>query len=193
MGSSFHTEQWLPQPVETVFDFFADPDNLPSLMPAWQKARIEKKVLVQPVQPHPSGRRLVAAAGTGSRITISFRPFRRLPLRVRWVAEIVDFSWNHHFCDQQIRGPFGFWKHCHYLRSVDKRGGADITLVVDDVEYEMPFGFLGDIVHKMFVRRHLEDAFAHRQARTAEVLGHIRQGSVHSPVEQPQTSERGLR
>ncbi len=40
MRHTFQTEQWLPFPVELVFAFFAYPENLPRLMPAWQKARI---------------------------------------------------------------------------------------------------------------------------------------------------------
>ena len=42
MRHPFAAEQWLPYPVELVFAFFANPQNLPRLMPAWQKARIEE-------------------------------------------------------------------------------------------------------------------------------------------------------
>ena len=48
MRHFFQAEQWLPYPIETVFAFFANPENLPPLMPAWQKARIEKLSIVPP-------------------------------------------------------------------------------------------------------------------------------------------------
>ena len=37
MHHTFTSEQWLPYPVEPVFAFFANPENLPRLMPKWQK------------------------------------------------------------------------------------------------------------------------------------------------------------
>ena len=42
MRHSLQTEQWLPYPRERVFAFFADPGNLPPLMPEWQRARVER-------------------------------------------------------------------------------------------------------------------------------------------------------
>ncbi|HEY5214106.1 MAG TPA: SRPBCC family protein, partial [Acidobacteriaceae bacterium] len=51
MRLRFHTEQHLPYPIETVFAFFADPANLPRLMPAWQRARIDHATFVPPPPP----------------------------------------------------------------------------------------------------------------------------------------------
>src|SRR3954451_16784048 len=42
MRFSFTSEQWVPFPLARVFAFFADPLNLPRLMPAWQDARIDR-------------------------------------------------------------------------------------------------------------------------------------------------------
>ena len=113
MRHRFHGQQWLAFPVERVFAFFANPANLPRLMPDWQKARVEEANLVAP--PSLAGEQgRPVAAGTGSRITISFRPVPLLPLRVPWDAVIVDFEWNRTFCDEQRpRGPFQYWRHRH--------------------------------------------------------------------------------
>jgi hypothetical protein len=46
MVHRFTAGQWLPYPVPFVFAFLADPHNLPGLMPAWQKARVEELKLV---------------------------------------------------------------------------------------------------------------------------------------------------
>jgi len=48
MRHRFHGQQWLAFPVERVFAFFANPANLPRLMPASQKARVEEAILVAP-------------------------------------------------------------------------------------------------------------------------------------------------
>jgi ligand-binding SRPBCC domain-containing protein len=182
MGYSYHTEQWLPYPVEAVFAFFTNPDNLPALMPAWQQARIEKAALVPP--PAASASAGSACAGNGTRLTLSFRPFRHLPFRVRREAEITDFSWNGQFCDRQVRGPFAWWYHCHRLRPVD-RHGMDMTLIVDHVEYELPFGFVGSLVHRLFVRRQIEEIFSFRQRQLSQIFSRMPPES-HRPQPQPQ-------
>ena len=46
MRHTYITSQWLPYPLPRVFAFFANPANLPRLMPAWQGARIDAISLV---------------------------------------------------------------------------------------------------------------------------------------------------
>ena len=166
MAYTFQTEQWLPYSLPDVFAFFANPRNLPLLMPSWQKARVESISIVPP--PRKPGSANSEAAGVGSRIALSFKPFRFSPKRVRWEAEIREFAWNSHFRDVQVEGPFASWTHSHYLRSID-RCGVGITLVVDQVEYELPFGPLGRLA-RGFVEKQLRHAFAFRQKRLAEIL-----------------------
>lgn len=168
MSFSFRTEQWLPSPVEDVFAFFADPDNLPALMPPSRKARIEKVDLVPPAR-DTSGAKPDKAAGNGSRITLSFRPFKLCPVRVRWQAEISDFTWNERFCDRQLKGPLAWWTHCHYVRRIDAIE-VDVTLVTDLIEYEVPFGPLGRLAHGLFLRRQIEQTFLYRQNQLATIF-----------------------
>ena len=94
MRHSLRMEQWVPFPMNRVFDFFADPRNLPPLMPAWQKARIVAAAIVPPPAP-PSGRTPTGhEAGVGSKMTITFRPVPLLPFRLRWEALIEEFAWG---------------------------------------------------------------------------------------------------
>ncbi len=170
MRHTFEAEQWLPYPIEVVFAFFANPENLPRLMPGWQKARIEEATFAPP-PPRPTGVPVVRGvfAGQGTRMTISFRPFPFSPIRVPWDAEIDQFVWNDHFCDTQLRGPFAFWHHCHRVSSETREGVAG-TLLRDQLEYEMHFGSLGELAHRLFARRQIETIFAFRQQRTAALL-----------------------
>lgn len=131
----FDTEQWLPFPVGVVFGFFADPRNLPPLMPAWQRARIEEVTLVPPAG-RPAGVDGVFA-GDGTRLLITARVGPGVPVRVPWLARIEDFRWSEGFCDVQVKGPFAYWRHCHSVREED-RGGVRGTVVRDAVEYELP-------------------------------------------------------
>jgi len=172
MRHTYEAAQWLPYSVEQVFAFFANPENLPRLMPKWQSARIEEATFA-PTPPRPAstlGVRFVGvAAGPGTRMTISFRPLPFSPIRVPWDAEITEFVWNDHFCDVQHRGPFAYWRHCHTL-SAETRENVPGTLVKDRVDYELPFGTLCELAHTLAVRGQIRSIFDYRHRRTAELL-----------------------
>ena len=173
MSQTLRTSQWTPFPVELVFAFFANPGNLPHLMPPWQEARVESSRFIapppRPVAADPTLRFQSPAAGEGSEMEISFRPIPRLPFRVVWLARITEFVWNSHFCDEQIKGPFASWKHRHGIVA-EVREGVLGSSVSDEVEYSLPLGPLGSVANGLFVRRQMESAFAYRQQRLNAIL-----------------------
>jgi ligand-binding SRPBCC domain-containing protein len=161
MRHGFQTEQWVPYPRERVFAFFSDPANLPPLMPGWQLARVERVALVAP----PLVSRASVAAGAGSLITISFRAIPWVPVRLKWDAYVAEFQWNDFFCDEQQRGPFRYFRHCHRIREEAKG-----SVVSDAVEYELPLGLLGDLANSLAVKRQIRALFRHRQKMLPELL-----------------------
>ncbi len=172
MAQRFETRQWVPFPVELVFAFFANPANLPHLMPPGLKTRIEdaqiKPPPTRPVPEDPARRFLSVAAGAGSEILISFLPLRWVPKRLSWMARITEFVWNSHFCDEQVRGPFSEFRHRHGIR-LEMSQGQEGTLVTDEVEFALPYGVAGQ-VGGLLVRRQLAHSFAYRQKRLPEIL-----------------------
>jgi ligand-binding SRPBCC domain-containing protein len=180
MAQHFETRQWVPFAVELVFAFFANPSNLPHLMPPAQKVRIEDIRMQpppsRPVAADPSRRFRSVAAGTGSEILISFCPVGWLPQRVSWMARIVEFDWNSHFVDEQIRGPFRQFRHRHEVGG-ETRESVEGTLVADLIEYEPPAGAVGWLAPGM-IRRQFEVAFAYRQKRLPEILAVAAQQAV---------------
>jgi ligand-binding SRPBCC domain-containing protein len=172
MAQRFETRQWVPFPVELVFAFFANPSNLPHLMPSSQKIRVED-IRMQPPPPRPlaadpSRRFRSIAAGIGSEILISFCPLRWIPQRVSWMARIVEFEWNSHFVDEQVRGPFKQFRHRHGV-AVEVRDGLEGTMVTDAIDYALPGGALGALAVGR-VRGQIENAFEFRQKRLPEIL-----------------------
>ena len=166
MRLHFQTEQRIPYPLELVFAFFADPANLPKLMPAWQRARIDQATYVPPPPPpnaFPGSNRITA--GNGTELLITIRPVPLSPIRASWLARIENFRWLEGFCDVQLKGPFKFWRHCHTVQL--HRSG---TLLHDEVEYELPLGPLSALADKLFVHRQLAATFQYRQRRTLELL-----------------------
>lgn len=172
MTQRFETRQWVPFPVELVFAFFANPANLPHLMPPRLKTRLEDARLKppppRPVSPDPARRFLSVAAGVGSEILISFLPLRWVPKRLSWMARITEFEWHSHFCDEQVRGPFAEFRHRHGIQA-ETRESQEGTLVSDEIEFSLPYGVVGKL-GCILVRRQLAQSFAHRQKRLPEVL-----------------------
>ncbi len=163
-------EQWVPYPVEAVFNFFANPENLPPLMPHWQAARIESAHIVPPPPPASSRRTAPrSAAGAGSRMLISFRPVPLMPIRMHWNAEIAEFRWDDHFCDAQLSGPFSYWRHCHHVHA-ETRQGRPGALVTDDVTYAFPFGVLGDLAYLAGGALQVRSIFLYRQRQLLRLL-----------------------
>ena len=155
----FTQEQWLPAPLEQVFLFFSDPNNLLRLTPAENRARFTHVQLVPPPGGSPT------LAGVGSEITVSVRPLAWLPFRQKWTAKIVEFEWNDHFRDLQIAGPMRLFDHTHSF-AAESRGSVAGTLMKDRIEYRTGWGAPAD----GFARRQLESLFAYRRAELEKLF-----------------------
>ncbi len=161
-------EQWIPVPLDRVFQFFSNPENLPRLMPPELDAGIQGIERVPP--PDDEGAKgAPAPAGVGTRITLSVRLLPPLPLRTTWVARIVEFEPGRHFADVQEKGPFRHWRHRHGFEA-SSQAGVDGTIVRDDLEYDVGFGRLGDVVARWFVAGRLRATFEERLRRLEELL-----------------------
>jgi len=170
------TEQWVPFPVANVFRFFANPGNLPRIMPPQQHTELIRLDLVPPPG-ISAGRATVTSedpiAGAGSKIGVSFRVVPFLPLRVRWMAEIMEFEMDRSFVDVQVRGPFQHWRHRHEFEPA-AREGREGTMVRDAVEYDVGWGFLGAWAERLFVGPQMKRTFAHRQQVLEKLLANAR-------------------
>ena len=88
---------------------------------------------------------------------------RQFGVPIVWHARIVECEPPARFVDVAERSPFAFWRHEHAF--LPHPGGS---LLRDTVEYRLPFGPLGAIADRAFVRRDLERLFAFRHAATLE-------------------------
>jgi len=168
----FKAEQWIPYTVDLAFAFFANPYNLPLLMPEGMRMRIDRVEWA----PAPLNSVIVGAqlaqqenvAGMGSRIEISFRPVSLLPVRARCVARITEFAWFSHFCDEQVQGPFECFRHRHGIRPEIKHGqmGTELT---DEVEFSLPLGSAGQLWDRAVLAQ-MKRMFEIRQERLLGVL-----------------------
>ena len=162
-------EAWVPFPLQQVFLFFANTQNLPRIMPPAISARIDEMKLVAPIAaPEPIETRRLA--GVGSVIVTSFHIMPPLPFRASWIARITEFDWNDHFVDVQEKGPFRRFRHRREL-AAEARGGVNGTMVRDRIVYEIGVGILGEVAQRVFIRRAIGRTFHHRQSVLARWLG----------------------
>lgn len=134
--------------IEDAFAVFADPYNLAKITPPSLGFRILTKGLTM---------------RKGVEIDYSFRSMG-VPLKWKTVISAYDPPFT--FVDEALRSPYKFWRHHHTFR-VTTEG----TVVGDRVEYGMPFGPLGSLVHAVSVAPQLRRIFNYRQAAIAELLG----------------------
>jgi ligand-binding SRPBCC domain-containing protein len=172
MTRRFETSVWVPFRVELVFSFFADPLNLPGVMPTASQTRIEE-VRLEPAPPRPPVSEQVRPftgepAGPGSEILVSYLPIPWLPWRVQSRVQITEFVWNKLFCDEQVEGLFAEWRHSHSVKP-DVRRNVKGTLVTDTIDYKLPYGPIGSL-GGLLVHRMLASAFEQRQRLLPEKL-----------------------
>jgi ligand-binding SRPBCC domain-containing protein len=147
----FHTlrrEQWIAQPIETVFPFFADAYNLESITPPWLGFRIltvdSKNV----------------SEGTEIRYRLHLHG-----LPIYWRTEIRQWNPPYRFVDVQRSGPYRLWHHTHRFEAQGNR-----TKMIDVVRYALPFGILGRFVHALKVRSDVRGIFDYRRQRIDQLF-----------------------
>jgi len=91
----------------------------------------------------------------GMIIDYSVKPLLGIPLK--WQTQITEVDYQKSFIDFQKKGPYKLWRHRHEF--IPNQKGV---LMIDTVDYELPFGFIGKIMHSLIVRKKLKNIFDYR-------------------------------
>ncbi len=149
MTYRLETEVMLPAPIDEVFPFFADAENLETITPPELHFRF--------VTPLPIEMRVGALIEY--RLSLFGVPFS-------WLTEISVWEPGIRFVDRQLRGPFRLWHHEHLFES----NPVGTTHMRDTVHYALPFEPIGRIAHPI-VRARLDRIFAYRTERVQAHFG----------------------
>jgi ligand-binding SRPBCC domain-containing protein len=87
---------------------------------------------------------------------------------IHWRTEICEWNPPHCFVDEQTKGPYKQWRHMHRFEA-----HGDRTKMIDEVQYSLPFGVLGRIVHAVKVRRDVSRIFDYRRLEIEALFGQL--------------------
>ncbi|MBU1342760.1 MAG: TIGR01777 family oxidoreductase [Proteobacteria bacterium] len=126
--------------IKTVFDWHARNGAILRLTPPWAPLK------------------MIAHSGGGIQkgVKVAFR-MSLFKIPMIWKAEHIDYQENKLFKDRQIIGPFSKWEHTHRFI----QDGKDSTIMEDNVEFELPFGFLSRPFYG-FAKKEFDRMFRYR-------------------------------
>ncbi|MFH5832784.1 hypothetical protein ACG2F4_12120 [Halalkalibaculum sp. DA3122] len=133
--------QTLQAPIEEVWRFIAHPANLNKITPPELNF-----VITSPVPDTMHNGLLIRYEVTLPLLGVS-----------DWVTEIKHIIPSRQFIDEQRIGPYRFWYHFHGLETT-----SDGVVMTDQVSYLPPFGVLGKLANRLFIRNQLESIFDYR-------------------------------
>lgn len=135
--------QTLNMSIDEAWQFFSSPHNLNSITPDFFNVLPTSKV---PDKIY-----------SGLLISYSMKALMGIPMA--WLSEISHCQSPYYFIYQQRVGPFKFWSHEVRLTEIKSK-----IQLEDIVFYTMPFGILGELIHKPLIAKKLKQIFETRQA-----------------------------
>lgn len=149
---TLHAKQKLPITTKQAWDFLSDPKNLKVITPDYMGFHIL------------SGADRPMFAGQ----IIQYIVTPIFGIKTKWVTEITHVKDGKYFVDEQRFGPYALWHHKHFIHEFE--GGVEMEDIID---YKVPFGILGQMVHPFLVKPKLQEIFDYRKQKLTELFGSI--------------------
>ena len=147
---TFHRKQKLPITLNEAWEFLSNPRNLSTLTPK----EMNFTIISNDDKPMYAGQ------------VIQYSVTPIAGIKAKWISEITHLVDGKYFVDLQLYGPYAFWHHKHFIHEID--GGVEMEDIID---YKVPLGMLGQIVHPFLVKPKLEEIFRYRQKKLIEIFG----------------------
>ncbi|RXK01091.1 hypothetical protein CRU98_01165 [Arcobacter sp. CECT 8986] len=132
--------------LDEIFDFHLDVNNLVKITPSNIKVELLNKDFVPK-----------EGATMDIKVTKNFIP-------LKWSVKIKKLEKPNILVDVALKSIFKYWEHQHIF---EKRGNR--VLLKDVVRYELPFGFLGNLIN-FLIYKDIDSMFKYRQETTKKLL-----------------------
>ncbi|MGV1011845.1 MAG: SRPBCC family protein [Flavobacterium sp.] len=150
---TLHSKQNLPISLDEAWEFLSNPKNLKTITPPYMGFKTLSG----------DDRDMFA----GQIIQYIVTPVLGIPMK--WVTEITHVQDKKYFVDEQRFGPYALWHHKHFLKVIP--GGVEMEDIVD---YKVPMGILGQLVHPFLVAPKLKEIFDFRTKKLIELFGEFK-------------------
>ncbi len=151
-NNSFHYEynkvQFIEKDIVSIFDFFKDAKNLGAITPKKLKFTITSQ----------STKEIQEGTEFTYRLQLNGIPFS-------WTTHIENWNPPYQFTDYQFKGPYKVWYHTHTFYEFENG-----TLMIDNVKYKLPLGFIGDVFGLGFVVQNIKEIFNYRYSVIKDLL-----------------------
>jgi ligand-binding SRPBCC domain-containing protein len=77
----------------------------------------------------------------------------------QFTSKIVEMQAPDFFTDEMIKGDFKSFRHEHHFKSADNG-----TIMIDKLTFESPFGIIGKLVDKIYLKNYLQKIVEKRNA-----------------------------
>jgi ligand-binding SRPBCC domain-containing protein len=141
-------ESFINKPLEEVFSFFSQAENLEKVTPKHLNFEI---ITPLPIQMRPD-------------LIIDYQ-IKIYKIPVTWRSKITVWDPPKRFVDEQLKGPYKKWIHEHRFEKTDEG-----TKMIDIVEYALPGGWLAPLINTLFVKKDLDLIFSYRQRKYVEIF-----------------------
>ena len=147
----FQTKQILNGNVEKIWEYISRPHHLEYLTPPWMRFEILNKNEFDNIC-------------NGLKIEYKIKAFPYFPYRYHWITQVLDVIENKSFVYQQINGPYKYWQHKIELVQTNDINAVEL---LDEYEYIMPYGFIGNQMNKYIVKDLLAEITNYRRDKLA--------------------------
>ena len=137
----YKTIQVINKPINEVFSFFENPENLEKITPTNLGFKIKT--------PRP----LVMREGATFEYTISLGL-----IKFPWKTVITIYDPPNVFQDVQAFGPYKKWEHTHEFIEVWNK-----TKIIDTVVYDLFPSLFRSIINNLYIKNKIEQIFNHRK------------------------------
>ena len=149
----FESKQNLPITKQEAWAFLSNPKNLKTITPEYMSFDIL------------SGADRPIFAGQ----IIQYLVTPIFGIKTKWVSEITHVEKGEYFVDVQLFGPYALWHHKHFIKEIP--GGVEMEDIID---YKVPMGILGQLVHPFLVKPKLNEIFEYRRKKLIKLFGEIK-------------------
>ena len=145
----FSSVQYLNTDLKSIWEFASSPENLKKITPDYMLFNITSNIKDQ-IYP-------------GMIISYDVSPI--LGIKLNWVTEITHVVENKYFIDEQRIGPYSLWHHQHFFEAEGEK-----VKMTDIVTYKPPFGLIGRLANKLFIKKQLESIFEFRRSKMNQIF-----------------------